>query len=608
MALAPIFQAIDLRIAGVRQDGSEVEIVKGVSFDVRPGEVVALIGESGSGKTTLALSALGYCKPGLRIVSGEARLGGQDLLRLPLKMLRRLRGERVAYMAQSAAAAFNPGMRITRQVTETAVVHGALARPVAQKTATSLYRALDLPDPDAIGGRYPHQVSGGQLQRLMAAMALCSGPDLLVLDEPTTALDVTTQLEVLQSFQKVIKQQGAAAIYVTHDLAVVSQIADRIVVLYAGEVKERGPVKAIIESPRHPYTKRLIAAGHASHGGEAPAAPGQADTPALELRTVSAGYGKPINGQPPFLVLKDINLAIPKAGVLGVVGESGCGKSTSARVIAGLLPPSAGEILLAGAALPPMLSKRKREELRRVQFVYQMADTALNPRHRVGDILGRPLTFYFGQRGAARRQGVADLLKMVDLPPAFAERYPHELSGGQKQRVGLARALAAKPEVILCDEVTSALDSIVASTVIRLLHRIREETGVAFVFISHDIPTVSAFSDQLAVFYAGRVVEQGPTAQVLEAPLHPYTRLLLDSIPKLRPGWMEAHLASRHAIGEALVPGLSITQGCPFAPRCPVKLADRCEQALPPERRVEDAWTHRYLCHLERGTVDAPAK
>ncbi|MEM8836648.1 MAG: ABC transporter ATP-binding protein [Pseudomonadota bacterium] len=601
-----VYEAQDLRIHAVRDDGSELPIVKGVDISVRRGEVVALIGESGSGKTTISLSALGYCKPGLKFAGGEARLLGDDLTKLSTEELRPARGERVAYLAQSAAATFNPSITINEQVTEAPVLHGTKTQAEANKKALELYHALELPNPDSIGNRYPHQVSGGQLQRLMAAMALCGEPDLLVLDEPTTALDVTTQIEVLKAFKRVIKQQGAAAIYVTHDLAVVAQIADRIVVLYSGEVKEAGPADIIINRPEHPYTKRLMAAINplpAAGQGDETSDEHLRDVPALEARTIHAGYGRGLDGKPLVSVLRDINVAIERGRTVGIIGESGCGKSTLARVFAGLLPASEGEILLDGEALPADMRQRKRDDLRKVQFVYQMADTALNPRQKIRDILGRPAEFYLGLKGSKKRERVEELLDLVELPRQFADRYPHELSGGQKQRVNLARALAAEPEVILCDEVTSALDTIVGANVIELLKNLRRETGVSFVFISHDLSTVSSFADEIVVLYAGRVAEQGPTNRVLSPPYHPYTRLLISSVPEPRIGWLEEALGKKEA-ASGISGAVTLSDvGCPFFDRCPVAISGTCDTKEPPRKEISPG--HVIECHSDLVELEA---
>ena len=596
--MSALLEVDDLKISARRDDDSLLPIVKGVSFNVARGEVVALIGESGSGKTTIALSALGYTKPGLEFAGGEVRLENEDVITMESNQLRDLRGQRVAYLAQSAAATFNPALTIGEQVTESCVLHGILDQEQANERAETLYRALELPDPDRLGKRYPHQVSGGQLQRLMAAMALCGKPDLLVLDEPTTALDVTTQIEVLKAFKSVIKQEGSAAIYVTHDLSVVAQIADHIVVLYAGEVQEHGSAEQVVNQPTHDYTRRLM------HAVRPPPAAGQGDetlgehkrdVPALKVKDITAGYGRKRNGVPAITVLRDVNVSIERGHTVGVIGESGCGKSTLARVMAGLLPAAHGQVLLDGNDLQPALQKRDRSELQKIQFVFQMADTALNPRQRIDHILGRPLEFYLGLKGKEKRRRIMELLDMVELPQDFAGRYPEELSGGQKQRVNLARALAASPEVLLCDEVISALDSIVGANVIELLKRLRKQTGVSFVFISHDLSTVASFADEIVVLYAGRVVEQGPVDQVLSPPYHPYTRLLISSVPELRVGWLEEAMQTQEAqAGIDRVVQLTET-GCPFFDRCPLAIEGTCDRETAPIRDLGDG--HLIECH-----------
>jgi peptide/nickel transport system ATP-binding protein len=596
----PLLLEVDqLQIDARKDDGSLLPIVKGVSFNVNRGEVVALIGESGSGKTTIALSALGYTKPGLEFTGGEVRLEGQDVITMPSEEKRQLRGERVAYLAQSAAATFNPALTIGEQVTESAVLHGHFNQEEATQRAVSLYHALELPDPERLGKRYPHQVSGGQLQRLMAAMALCSKPDLLVLDEPTTALDVTTQIEVLKSFKSVIKQEGSSAIYVTHDLSVVAQIADHIIVLYAGEIQEHGNAGQVINQPSHDYTRRLMAAVRplpAAGQGDETSGEHRRDTPALEVKNIIAGYGrKQADGTPAITVLRDVHMTIERGHTVGIIGESGCGKSTLARVMSGLLPASKGEVLLDGEALQPDLRKRSRNQLQKIQFVFQMADTALNPRQRIDQILGRPLEFYLGLKGQEKRRRIAELLQMVELPQEFAGRYPEELSGGQKQRVNLARALAASPEVLLCDEVISALDTIVGANIIELLKRLRKQTGVSFVFISHDLSTVASFADEIVVLYAGRVVEQGKTDHVLAPPYHPYTRLLISSVPELRVGWLEETMQTQEAqAGIDRVVKLTDI-GCPFFDRCPIAIEDTCDREAPPIRNIGDG--HTIACH-----------
>jgi len=587
--------AIDAR----RDDGSTISIVRDINFQVKRGEVVALIGESGSGKTTISLAALGYAKPGLEFGNGEVVLNGRDVLSLDIQQLRDLRGMEVAYLAQSAAATFNPALTIGEQVTESPVIHGIKSQAEADARALDLYRALDLPDPENLGARYPHQVSGGQLQRLMAAMALCGEPDLLVLDEPTTALDVTTQIEVLKAFKSVIQDQGAAAIYVTHDLAVVAQVADHIVVLYDGEIQEQGTANEIITSPTRNYTRRLMSAVRPTPvSGMSDASSGEhkTDVPAIESRAITAGYGKKLDGSPKITVLRDINVTVERGHTVGIIGESGCGKSTLARVMAGLLPPAEGEILLNGDSLQPRVRQRSKDQQRKVQMVFQMADTALNPRQKISEIIGRPVQFYRGLKNKDQTDEVTRLLETVELPADFVYRFPSELSGGQKQRIALARALAAEPDVVLCDEVTSALDSIVGANVIELLKRLRDRLGVSYVFISHDLSTVASFADEIVVLYAGRVAEQGPVNSILSPPFHPYTRLLIASVPELRVGWLEDTMQTREAMsGIAGAVDLN-APGCAFYERCPIGIKGTCDTVVPPVQTGSN--NHKISCHV----------
>jgi peptide/nickel transport system ATP-binding protein len=587
--MTEVLRITDLWVEGRPPGGAYVPIVKGVSLNVAKGEVLALIGESGSGKSTISLAAMGFARPGCRIAGGQVVLNGRDIMALTPAERHVLRGDEVSYVAQSAAASFNPAIRIGPQVIEAPVWHGKADTATATATALDLYRKLDLPDPETIGDRFPHQVSGGQLQRLMAAMAMSCGPDLLILDEPTTALDVTTQIEVLRAFKEIIRQQGTAAIYVTHDLAVVAQVADRILVLKNGEMVEEGTTDRILHDPQHPYTRTLMAAVRPAPKSSDPGLAGEAVAPVLSARNITAGYGN-------LTILSDVSVEVGFGQVVGVIGESGCGKSTLARVVAGLTPARQGVTEIAGKPVAPALADRDRQSLRDCQIVFQMADTALNPRQRIRDLIGRPLTFYHGLRGKAQADRVAELLQLVDLPPAFASRFPGELSGGQKQRVNLARALAADPKVILCDEVTSALDTVVAAGVIDLLKDLKDRLGVGYMFISHDLSTVASFADEVVVLYAGKVVEKGPAAAVFSPPWHPYTRLLLASVPEMRQGWLEgvAETDAARAASDGSVQ--LMTQGCPFSNRCARVIAGTCESRPPPVRRLGTGL--EIACHL----------
>ena len=511
-----------------------VTIVDGVSFDLQKGKVLGLIGESGAGKSTIGLSALAYGRGGAEITGGEVRLDGADILALGKNGIRKIRGARVCYVAQSAAAAFNPAHRLGDQVIEATVKHGLMSKDEARKRALYLFGVLGLPNPETFGERFPHQVSGGQLQRAMTAMALCSNPELIVFDEPTTALDVTTQIDVLAAIKHAIEETHTAALYITHDLAVVAQISDDIMVLRYGSQVEYGSVQQIIEAPREDYTRALVNVRQAYREEAA-----DQSTALLKVENVSAEYS---NG---FKVLHDVTLHVPKGQTLAVVGESGSGKSTLARVITGLLPPSSGRIVFDGKPLMPGLKSRPNDDLRRIQLIYQMADTAMNPRQTVRDIIGRPLTFYYGLRGAEKTARVKELLDQIEMGKGFVDRYPAELSGGQKQRVAIARALAAKPELILCDEPTSALDPLVAEGILKLLLRLQEEEQLSYVFITHDIAIVRAIADSVAVMHRGKLVRFGPKSKALSPPFDDYTDLLLKSVPEMEIGWLERVLTTR---------------------------------------------------------------
>lgn len=591
-----IVKVSGLRVAARNPQGEDVAIVHGADFALEKGEVLALIGESGSGKTTIALSLLGYARKGCRIVGGSVRIGDIDVLKLDQDGLARLRGRTVSYIAQSAAAAFNPSKTIMDQVIESALIHKTMSRRQAEVKAVELFRELALPDPEGIGSRYPHQVSGGQLQRLMAAMALITDPALVVLDEPTTALDVTTQIEVLRAFKKVVRERGTTAVYVSHDLAVVAQMADRIVVLQNGQIQEVGRTEQILSAPTHPYTRSLLAAmDPAARSASAGRAKQGHNDVILAVRDLEVrfGNGKAGGGK---VVLQDINLEIRRGATVGVIGESGSGKTTLARAIAGLVAPSAGQVLLDGAALAPTLEGRTRDQFRRVQYVFQNADTALNPQHTIEAILSRPLKFYHGMTGEQRRKRVAELLDLVRLPQSVAQRRPGELSGGQKQRINLARALAAKPDLILCDEVTSALDTVVGAAILELMAELRRELNVSYMFISHDLGTVRSICDEIVVLYAGRKVEVRQREARQEPPFHPYSHLLDTSIPMLRRGWLEEVTGRTAAALPALAGGPAFSAGlCPFIDRCALRVDGLCNTTPPPLRQLAGGGS--ILCH-----------
>jgi peptide/nickel transport system ATP-binding protein len=521
-------------------------IINSLDMTLDKGEVLGLIGESGAGKSTFGLASMAYTRGGCRISSGSIVFDGVELLGQSDEFLRKIRGVRIAYVAQSAAASFNPAHRLIKQYAEAPIRHGLMNFHKAEEKAVDIYRRLLLPDPEGIGYRYPHQVSGGQLQRAMVAMAMACTPDIIIFDEPTTALDVTTQIEVLAAIKKIVREFNTAAIYITHDLAVVAQLADRIMVLRYGDLVEENNARQLMANPKEEYTRALLSVRTLREERDLSAT--EHDI-VLEVENVSASY----TGKADEKVLEDINLKVRRARTVALVGESGSGKSTLARVITGLLPPLEGKVIYGGKQLPPALKSRDRTTLRIMQMIYQMPDTALNPRQKVSDVLGRPLSFYFRMRGKERDQRVRELLEMIELPPKkYKDRLPGELSGGEKQRVCIARALAAKPDLIICDEPTSALDQLVAEGILKLLQDLQNELHVSYLFITHDLATVKAISDEIIVMLQGRIVEQGVKKDVLTPPHHEYTELLLSSVPEMDPDWLDDVLAMRKEKGIGL--------------------------------------------------------
>ena len=536
-----------LSIDGIVNE-SRSRIVNEVSLNLKKGEVLGLIGESGAGKSTLGLAAMGYTRDGCEIVEGSIEFDGVDLVNCSDNERRDIMGSRIAYVAQSAAASFNPSHRIINQYTEAPIFHGKSSRRDAEADAIQLYNRLRLPQPDLIGFRYPHQVSGGQLQRAMTAMAMSCRPDLIIFDEPTTALDVTTQIEVLSSIRDIVEQFSTAAIYITHDLAVVAQMADRIKVLLRGNEVEENTTRQMLKAPQESYTKSLWAVRSFQRKQKSPAK--AKATPVISVQNVTGAYGK---NDP---VVRNVSFDIHSGRTVAVVGESGSGKSTVARCITGLLPPLSGIIRFDGVDLPADYRSRSRDQLQQIQMIYQMADTALNPRKKIGEIIGRPVEFYRGLTGQAKRRRVEELLAQIELEPSeFIDRYPSEVSGGQKQRIGIARALAAEPKFVICDEVTSALDQLVAEGILRLLTDLQDKMHLSFMLITHDLSTVRAIADEVVVMKDGAVVEAGPKDDMFTPPHHAYTDLLLSSVPEMDPDWLDNLLSTRgfDNIGDAAI-------------------------------------------------------
>lgn len=538
--MEPLLKMRQIKIEGMSDDKWN-PIIKGIDLTLERGEVLGLIGESGAGKSTMGIASMAYTRQGCRISSGSIIFDGEELFGADKDVLRKIRGNRIAYVAQSAAASFNPAYRLIQQYAEAPVIHGVMSFEKATHEAKDIYKRLLLPDPDNIGFRYPHQVSGGQLQRAMVAMAMACRPDLIIFDEPTTALDVTTQIEVLAAIKRIVKQFNTAAIYITHDLAVVAQIADRIMVLRNGKLVEENDSRKMIANPKEDYTRRLLSVRTINQGKDLQQS--QKDI-ILEVKNVTASYTGKTN------VLEDIDLKIRRGRTMALVGESGSGKSTLARVITGLLPLSRGQVVYNGKKLPPRLKSRDKETLRQIQMIYQMPDTALNPKQKVSKIIGRPLEYYFGIKGREQEKKVIELLEKIELSEKYFGRYPSELSGGEKQRICIAKALAAEPDLIICDEVTSALDQLVAEEILKLLQALQNEMNVSYLFITHDLATVKAISDEIVVMLQGRIVEQGTRQEILTPPHHEYTELLLSSVPEMDPDWLDRLLDDRREKGK----------------------------------------------------------
>ncbi len=648
----PLLSVVGLDLA-YRHGESWRRILHGVSFDILPGEVFGLVGESGSGKSTVAYQLLGYRHPNARIEGGAVQFRGRDLLHIERRELNDLRGDRIALVPQNPTTALSPAMRVSRQIAEVLRWHGAvLDSAAAQRRVQELLDEVGLPGSAA--RRYPHQLSGGQQQRVCIAMALACRPDLLVLDEPTTGLDVTTQDQIIRLLADLRSRLGMSMLYVTHDLGVLAEIADRVGVLYAGHLIETAPAATLFHRPGHPYTRGLIAsrpqidparavAGERLRGllrrdqlppgcpfaprcdfaepscsvnsqrlerieprhwvacqrwrelPEPVAQPQQrsgvlrddGSGPLLTLERVTLGYGgHRRHGLPP--VVQDLTITVGRSEIVALVGESGSGKSTVARAISGLLAPLAGSIGFAGELLAGNLRRRNPRLRRLIQFIFQNPDASLNPRARVGEIVGRPLQLFFRPGRAELRRRTLQALDDVRLGPDYLARFPDQLSGGERQRVAIARALACEPELLLCDEVLSALDVSVQAEVLDLLGRLRRERGLAMLFITHDLAVVRALADRVGVLYRGQLMQLSSVAATFCAPFHPYTLSLLLAVPGARPPGAPALPPAAHAPGSYA--------GCAFAGRCPLQQGSLCETTPPPWREAGPDLAIR--CHI----------
>lgn len=513
--------------------GGAQRALAGVSLEVRRGEVLGLVGESGSGKSTLAYQMLGYLQPNAHRVAGSVMFEGMDVAKLPVEELQRLRGNRISFVPQNPTTALNPAMTVGDQIAEVLRIHKRLDRDAISRRFDVLMEQVGLAAIPAVGERYPHRLSGGQQQRIAIAMALACEPEMIVLDEPTTGLDVTVQQQIIELLKALRTSHGVSMVYVTHDLPLLSQIADRLGVMYRGELVEIGDAEQVFKRPRHDYSKALLAAVPLFQPAPArPTVEQFAAVPILSAENLTIAYGARnglagVGRTAGNAVVHRVSFTIGKDETLALIGESGSGKSTIARALCGLVPPANGAIQYNGKALAPNLKSRTADERREIQYVFQNPDASLNPRMRVGEILARPLDVFFGEKGSKTHEKLYKALSDVRLDLNYLERFPHELSGGERQRVAIARALIADPKLLLCDEVLSALDVSVQARVLELLADLRRRTGVSMLFISHDLGVVRALADRVGVLYHGDLVEVGPTEQIYMRPQHPYTKRLL---------------------------------------------------------------------------------
>ena len=657
----------NLTIGFTSQKGKQISILKNISTTIKKGETVGIVGESGSGKSTLALAMMGYVKHGLYTISGECLFHSNNLLEMKNKDLENIRGRKIAMIPQNAGQSLTPNLKIGYQIDEALKLHTDLKKEERDKKISELLNKVRLPSPEIMAQRYPHELSGGQQQRVAVAMALAGNPELLLLDEPTTGLDVTTQAHVLELLNFIAKDTGTSMVYVSHDLGAIAQVSDRVIVMYSGEIVLDGPVRGILKNPIHPYTfgllksiPKLTSPGLPDSMSGSQPQPGTIKTgcsfyercnlaedkcknnsPTLEyiddlntsvrcfkykelinvketnldsvksinndvlqneildISKVSISYAKQkfidqllnkIDDSNP--TVQDINININKGETLALVGESGSGKSTILKSIAGLLKTKDGMIKFdKDKVLSNDLKMRDPGFLRAIQLIFQNPDESLNPNHTVEEIVSQPLRLYFGLKGDELKQKIIEVLEKVRLGEFYLTRYPRQLSGGEKQRVAVARAFAAKPDIILCDEVTSALDVSVQAAVLNLLQELKEDFGTTYIFVSHDLAVVRAISDRVAVLYQGRLCEIGPSKNVYQLPSHPYTEVLLGAVlepdPDVKP----------KLVAEDIVEEKPPEKGCSFQGRCPRILGDICKNEVPPWQIDENGNSIR--CHIK---------
>lgn len=651
-----ILEVKDFSLGYTAANNQLVKVLRNVSLRINKGEAIGLVGESGCGKSTLALAMMAFLRQGSQVLNGQIEYHGEDLFKLSQRQIGDLRGGRIGLIPQNAGQSLTPTLKIRGQLFEALKLHSDLPRSQWHQRAIELLKQVRLPAPQAMLERYPHQLSGGQQQRVAIAMALAGNPDMLVLDEPTTGLDVTTQAHILELLSSLRAAMGMTMVFVSHDLGAVARISDRIAVMYAGEIIELGSCADVLRTPAHPYTRGLLASiPRLDQEGLPPSLPGYppkvgsisngcafaarchyvsdicrvADAPLsgnghkvrchmdstlplqqdaynstviatdkqeehlLSLDNVQISYHKPdlwqtLTNQPaPVATVDDINFILKRGETLALVGESGSGKSTIMKAISGINTPTEGDIHLQETNLNTKVEKRDAQLKRRIQMIFQNPDASLNPRHTVAEILQQPLKLYFGLDTAQCREKAAELLEIVRLGAHYLDRMPGQLSGGEKQRVAIARCFAGDPELILCDEVTSALDVSVQAAVLKLLKELQQEKGVTYLFIAHDLAVVKSIADQVAVLYQGRLVQVGPVSQVFDGHHHPYTRALLNAV--LEPDPDHQPILSNDDVAEQHPP----ERGCTYQRRCAMA-DDRCMVQNPPWQQSDG---NRIRCH-----------
>jgi peptide/nickel transport system ATP-binding protein len=613
-AVAPSWPSIDVRDLGIAYLSGKrrVDVLSGVTLRLARGEVLGLVGESGSGKSTLASALLGSLRTSSFISSGSVTVEGQDVLRLKGKALREFRSSRVALVPQNAGAALTPTMRIVDQLDEAFPTGAGAARRERRARAEELLRLVRLPSAAAALDKYPHQFSGGQQQRIGIAMALASRPALLVLDEPTTGLDVVTQAAILDTLSRLHRELGMSMVLVSHDLGVIDRMCTHVAVMRKGRIVESGPTPDVLSRPQHPYTQGLIASVpriavpgippslddaaidafergevvEAIKGGVYVRRTPTGTAKVLEIRDLTVDYRhRHVPGTGP--TVQGVDLDVHVGEIVALVGESGSGKSTIANVVAGLQKRESGTLTLTGTTtLEPIVARRTKAVRQAIQFIFQNADTSLNPRRTVRDAVSRPLRLF-----DIRGHSVEEALAEVDLQSTFSERLPGQLSGGQRQRVGIARAVAAEPSLVLADEIVSALDVSVQSSILRLMDRLAYQKQLGFLFITHDLAVVRAVADRVVVLYLGRIVEEGRVEEIFGSVCHPYTKLLLEAVIELGVDHADVSTPQQDEIPDA-----PPEHGCPFASRCPL-VQEVCRLEEPPV--VQLSATHSVRCHAD---------